>query len=177
MFGFSQVAGGTCAKEMYAYLPRLAELHAEEKSVYKSLVENTIESSVKSLGPEIILSKIRLQTLTGDIDHQVIWLLDVLKISTEQTSLSFFRDNILPLAIMCDKKSTKLERKNDETGAENYKSLYYKIWNLLPAFCHNPKDVKSNFQSIAEILGVALQDREDSNKCSEEFDNNFSGKK
>ncbi|KAF7994311.1 hypothetical protein HCN44_003401 [Aphidius gifuensis] len=156
-----QVIGRTCAPEMAQCLTSLADLHDCHNSKYSTCVENAIEAAVKSLGPELVLSKIPLKTPEGDFDNRRIWLLSVLSNAINESTLSYFRDAILPLAMMCDNKSIDLQDNNDQSRAHTYKTLYNKIWSLLLGFCNNPIDIKSNFKTIANILSLAITDKKD----------------
>lgn len=156
-----QVIGHTCAKEMATCLTILADLHDSHKSIYSAYVENAIEAAVKSLGPELVLSKLPLTTPKSDFDNRRIWLLSILSNAINKSTLSYFRDTILPLTIMCDNKLIEHQDKNDQSGAHTYKSLYKKIWSLLLGFCNSPNDIKSNFKTIANILGLAITDKKD----------------
>ncbi|KAK0081235.1 hypothetical protein PV325_012542 [Microctonus aethiopoides] len=156
-----QIAGATCQKDLSPILIDLADLRDSHKFTYNSEVEYAVGAAVKSMGPELVLAKIPLQTSADAIDLRRSWLLPVLKDCVNNASLSYFINSMLPLAVMCEKKCNELKEKNDGIGAHSYELLTSQIWALLPSFCNNPRDIKDSFKSIARILGTAISERKD----------------
>ncbi|XP_034940350.1 RRP12-like protein [Chelonus insularis] len=156
-----QITGLTCQDDLSPVLMELAELRDSYKFTYNSEVEYAVGAAVKSMGPEVVLGKIPLQTITDGIDLRRSWLLPVLKDCISKASLSYFINHMLPLATMCERKHKELKDKNDGIGAHSYELLTSQIWALLPSFCNNPSDIKDSFKSIARVLGMAISDRKD----------------
>ncbi|XP_046410406.1 RRP12-like protein [Neodiprion fabricii] len=156
-----QIAGKTCQDQLLEILVALAELRDSYKFSYNSEVEYAVGAAVQSMGPEIVLNTIPLQTSTDTIDLNRSWLLPTLKENIVQAPLSYFVKSLLPLATMCEQKSVTLKSVNDGIGSHSYQLLTSQIWALLPNFCNNPGDTKDSFKSIARILGIAISERKD----------------
>ncbi|XP_011315321.1 RRP12-like protein [Fopius arisanus] len=156
-----QTAGGCCHKELSPVLVELAELRDSYKFTYNSEVEYAVGAAVRAMGPELVLAKIPLQTGPEGIDLRRSWLLPVLKECVSGSSLGYFVSYMLPLAIMCERKSNELKSKNDGVGAHSHELLNSQIWALLPSFCNNPRDIKDSFKDLARILGMAISEKKE----------------
>ncbi|XP_024936269.1 RRP12-like protein [Cephus cinctus] len=154
-----QITGHFCKDELLDILTALAELRDSYKFIYNAEVEYAVGAAVRTMGPEIVLRTIPLQTGSDIIDLNRSWLLPVLKDCISNASLSYFIQSLLPLATMCERKSAALKANNDGIGAHSYELLTSQIWALLPSFCNNPTDIKDSFKSIARILGMAIAER------------------
>lgn len=155
------VTRDTCTEDILPILVELADLRDSHKFMYNSDVESAVGAAVRSLGPQLVLSRIPLQSSAGTFDLNRSWLLPVLKQYINESTLAYFRDSMLPIAIMCSKKSKELSEKQDGIGAHSYELLYYQIWALLPAFCNNPIDIKDNFKTLAQRLGQVIEHEKD----------------
>ncbi|KAF7995254.1 hypothetical protein HCN44_004726 [Aphidius gifuensis] len=151
------VTKDTCVNEMSQILIELADLRDTHKFTYNAAVENAVGAAVRSLGPSIVLTQIPLQKSENEFDLRRSWLLPVLKQNIRESTLDYFKNTMLPLAIMCQNVSKELLAKQDGIGSHSYGLLYYQIWSLLPSFCNDPTDIKINFKSIAQRLGKALE--------------------
>ncbi|XP_063989401.1 RRP12-like protein [Diachasmimorpha longicaudata] len=156
-----QTAGGTCQKELSPVLVELAELRDSYKFTYNSEVEYAVGAAVKAMGPELVLEKIPLQIGGEGIDLRRSWMLPVLKDCVSKSSLGYFVSHMLPLAIMCERKSKELKEQNDGVGSHSHELLTSQIWALLPAFCNDPRDVKESFKDLARILGMAISEKKE----------------
>ncbi|XP_015121144.1 RRP12-like protein [Diachasma alloeum] len=156
-----QTAGGTCHKELSPVLVELAELRDSYKFTYNSEVEYAVGAAVRAMGPELVLAKIPLQTGGEGVDLRRSWMLPVLKDCVSGSSLGYFVNHMLPLAVMCERKSKELKGKNDGVGAHSHELLNSQIWALLPSFCNNPRDVKESFKDLAKILGMAISEKKE----------------
>ncbi|KAK5645482.1 hypothetical protein RI129_006782 [Pyrocoelia pectoralis] len=151
-----EVGGKYGAKLMLGCLKHLAELRDSYKFSYNNELENAVGSAVKSMGPEVVLSVISLTKGNGDINIDRSWLLPVLKESIKMATLEFWIKSLLPLAMSCRQHSIQLTTQNEGINAHVYELLYIQLWSLLPNFCNSPTDIKTNFKSIAKVLGVRI---------------------
>ncbi|XP_048507370.1 RRP12-like protein isoform X2 [Athalia rosae] len=156
-----QVAGQTCKDQLLVILVELAELRDSYKFAYNSEVEFAVGSAIKSMGPEIVLNAIPLQTFDESIDLNRSWLLPTLKENVSQAPLAYFIKSLLPLANLCERKSAAQKAQNNESRSHTYELLTSQIWSLLPNFCNNPDDIRDSFKNIARILGTAISERKD----------------
>lgn len=74
------------------------------------------------------------------------WLLPVLKQNVKGSTLNYWVNNILPMAIFCHRQSVQLSERNDGIGAHSAELLYVQLWDLLHSFCNTPTDIKDSFK-------------------------------
>lgn len=67
--------------------------------------------------------------------------------------LSFFQENVLPLARHYDALSFK-----EQSRSSSRRSLVLGVWALFPCFCRNPTDLDSSLTKIAPLLVRAMND-------------------
>ncbi|XP_014218682.1 RRP12-like protein [Copidosoma floridanum] len=156
-----KIIGPICEAELMEILVKLRDLRDSYKFSYNSEIDYAVGAAVKSLGPERVLIAIPLQAPTGEVDLKRSWILPVLKDCTCSARLGYFINNLLPLAESCWQKFKLLKEKNDRIAAHSNELLCSQIWALLPSFCNNPPDIKTNFARIAKILGTAISERKD----------------
>ncbi|XP_012287618.1 RRP12-like protein isoform X2 [Orussus abietinus] len=156
-----QIAGKVCKDELLNILVGLADLRDSHRFTYNSEIEYAVGAAVMTMGPQVVLETIPLQTNPDSINLNRSWLLPVLKDCIKQASLSYFINTLLPLAVMCEKKSTGLMETNDGVGSHTYALLMSQIWALLPCFCNDADDIKDSFKNIARILGSAISEKKD----------------
>lgn len=156
-----EVAGRSCSDLLLGTLKNLAELRDSYKFSYNNELEHAVGAAIRSMGPEVVLGVIPLRKENGDLNMDRSWLLPVLKENIKSSTLSYFLNGILPLALYCQRKSLQQAQLNDGIGAHSSELLYLQLWNLLPCFCNNPTDIKDNFKSIAKILGVAISEKKE----------------
>lgn len=77
-------------------------------------------------------------------------MIPVLKENTQNASLGYFVNGVLPLAVFCQRKSNELTKMNDGIKAHSYELFYNQLWNLLPSFCNCPIDIKTSFKVSKE---------------------------
>lgn len=156
-----KVAGKHCSHLLLNCLKQLAELRDSYKFSYNNELENAVGAAIKSMGPDVVLNIISLKKNEDEINIDRSWLIPVLKENVQYSTLEYFVKSILPLAVMCQRKSVMLSSQNDGIGAHSYELLYVQLWNLLPSFCKHPTDVTVNFKSIAKVLGSAISERKE----------------
>lgn len=74
------------------------------------------------------------------------WLLPVLKENVRGSTLKYWFNDILPMAIACQRQSLRLAEANDGIGAHSSELLSLQLWSLLHSFCNSPTDIKDNFK-------------------------------
>ncbi|XP_050305349.1 RRP12-like protein [Anthonomus grandis grandis] len=156
-----EVAGANCSEMFGETLKSLAELRDSYKFSFNNELEYAVGAAIRSMGPEKVLNLIPLKNDSGDLNIDRSWLLPVLKENIKYSTLSFFRDGIFPLARYCQQRAAQLAQANNGIGAHSSELLYLQLWNLLPCFCNHPTDIKTEFKSMAKLLGMAISDRKE----------------
>lgn len=133
----------------------LGQMRDSYNFAYNSNVEYAIGAAIKTMGPQVVLSILPLRNDDDTINLKRSWLIPLLKDCVTSGTISFFKDVLLPIALICEKKS-----KEDVEG-KTYEFLIPQIWSILPSICNDASDVKDNFKSIARLLGMTISDRKD----------------
>ena len=76
----------------------MAELRDSYNFSYNREIDYAIGKAIQSLGPEVVLGVIQLQSTKGEIDIKRDWLLPILEEYTSHSTLEFFINHLLPLA-------------------------------------------------------------------------------
>nr|XP_033324952.1 RRP12-like protein [Megalopta genalis] len=150
-----QITGKTRCPKLIDVLKSLSDLRDCYNFASKNDAEYAIGAAIRSLGPDSVLNVIPLKLTNCDINLKRTWLLPLLKDCITEGSLSFFINTLLPLAEICETKST------GQTGGKSYEFLLIQIWAVLPSICHNATDVKDNFQNIAKLLGTTFTNKKE----------------
>lgn len=150
-----QITGKSKLRGLTDIVRSLGELRDSYNFAYSSDVEYAVGAAVRAMGPQIVLSILPLQVDGGAINLKRGWLIPLLKDCVTGGTISFFKDVLLPIALICEEKS--------KAGMEGktYEFLIPQIWSILPSICNDASDVKDNFKSIAKLLGMTLSDRKD----------------
>ncbi|XP_063236769.1 LOW QUALITY PROTEIN: RRP12-like protein [Bacillus rossius redtenbacheri] len=158
-----QVMGGTCQQLLLPCLRALAELRDSYKFSHASDVELAVGRAVRSMGPEAVLQAIPLEITGRETSYEFrrSWLLPVLRENVLGSSLQFYTQYFLPLAVTCRKRSAALAAQGDSVGAHSYDLLQAQLWALLPRFCDGARDVPQSFKGIAKVLGTAIAEHKD----------------
>ncbi|CAG9862008.1 unnamed protein product [Phyllotreta striolata] len=156
-----ETTGAHCGDLLLELLKGLAELRDSYKFSYNNELEHAVGAAVRSMGPEVVLRVISLKKPNGDLNIDRSWLLPVLKENIKFSTLDYFVNGILPIALFCHRRSSQLAQNNDGIGAHSSELLYLQLWNLLPCFCNHPTDIKDNFKTIAKIMGTAISDKKE----------------
>uniref|UniRef100_A0A6P7FHR4 RRP12-like protein n=1 Tax=Diabrotica virgifera virgifera TaxID=50390 RepID=A0A6P7FHR4_DIAVI len=156
-----EVTGANCSDMLLGLLTNLAELRDSYKFSYNNELEHAVGAAIRSMGPEVVLEVITLKKPNGDLNIDRSWLLPVLKENIKCSTLEYFVKGILPLALYCHRRSAQLAQNNDGIGAHSSELLYLQLWNLLPCFCSQPKDIKDSFKTVAKVMGTAISDKKE----------------
>lgn len=149
-----EVCGAFFGKELSVTLLELAKRY-DTQSALRIQIEHAIISAIRSMGPEVVLKSIPLTNTKGEVLLEKSWLLPLLREGAAGANFKFFKDNILALALDCNKKWHKYADEKQVSMSHTYELLCCQLWGLFPGFCKNPKD-PDNFKLIAPTLGNAL---------------------
>ncbi|GAB1867081.1 RRP12-like protein [Camponotus japonicus] len=150
-----QVIGKSKLQGLMDIIRSLGELRDSYNFAYNSDVEYAVGAAIRAMGPQIVLNILPLRIDDDTINLKRGWLIPLLKDCVTGGTISFFKNVLLPIALICEEKS--------KTGIEGktYEFLIPQIWSILPSICNNASDVKDNFKSIAKLLGMMISDRKD----------------
>ncbi len=164
-------AGEHCPDLLAAsFLPKLAERHAaaagDDGAIFlcnKTLaneIEYVVGCAVRRLGPENVLTVVD-HNITGDegdeLDLRRSWLLPVLRDNVGPgSSLAYFRDKLVPLAMKLWEKAEVFAERKDNVKYKTFHILALQLWSTLPGFCRGPVDMAATFNSKKNPLGKAM---------------------
>ncbi|XP_066585957.1 RRP12-like protein [Prorops nasuta] len=150
-----QVAGQTYHPRLIEFLKIMPNLRNVHNFAYISDVEYVIGAAIKTMGPETVLGYLPIKLDNETINLNRTWMLPLLKDCISGGSLSFFIEHLLPLSIICE------EKMKNPAESKRYELCIPQIWSILPSICNNANDVKENFPSIAQMLGMIISNKED----------------
>lgn len=150
-----EVTGRHFAEPLHEPLKAIAQRY-DEQDASRVQIEHTILAAIGSMGPEAVFKAIPLADQHGNIIIARSWLLPLLREAINQSTLEFFRENILPMAERCHGNWLKFQEAGDLPVAHTFELLYCQLWGLYPGFCRNPRDM-NRFGSVAKRLGDALE--------------------
>uniref|UniRef100_A0A7S4EQ48 RRP12 HEAT domain-containing protein n=1 Tax=Pseudo-nitzschia australis TaxID=44445 RepID=A0A7S4EQ48_9STRA len=138
-----------------------------DDSIDKNLqrqIEDALNSLIQGIGLEkfwnvIDFPKMCSKNSLKAVPNKYAWLIEVMKvsglvISDSQLHLSFFQEQVLPLARQFD----ALFVKGSTAGNAVFRSQVINLWTLFPVFCRAPVDLDDAFSKLAPILIKAMSD-------------------
>lgn len=144
----------------------LIDLRCDEK-IDKNLqreIEDTFISLIQGIGLAKFWTVIDFPKLCSKkslkaVPNQYSWMIEVMKtsglvISDNRLHLSFFHEQVLPLAREFD----ALYVKGSTAGNAVFRSQVINLWALFPVFCRAPVDLEDAFPKLAPILIKAMSD-------------------
>lgn len=126
-------------------------------------IDGALISLIQGIGLEqfwkiIDFPKLCKTSLKGT-PNQYSWIIDAMKVSglivsDNRLHLSFFQDEVLPLAREFDAIFVK-----GSTGTSICRSQVINLWNLFPVFCRMPADLDVALPKLAPIILKAMNDQ------------------
>ncbi|CAD5123292.1 DgyrCDS11650 [Dimorphilus gyrociliatus] len=163
MASLFEIFGKHCKNNISKCLQTLADLRESHKFSYKGELEKAFGMALRHIGPRSVLKAVPL-LIDGQNDNYEFprsWILPLMRDYVQETELSYFITDFLPLAAQLRKKAGEFAEENRMVEARTYDALQGQIWSLLPAFCTKPIDLKQSFGGIAKVLGISLNERPD----------------
>ncbi|CAJ0558409.1 unnamed protein product, partial [Mesorhabditis spiculigera] len=157
-----QIAGpALCADELVRTLRTLARLREEDGCSCKQEIDFAIGAAVRYIGVQHVVQVLPLQ-IDPDapvlpLDFRRSWLLPVFRVNIRNAPLEIFIKYFMPLATKLYRRLDSLEK----VTAKAYHIIQAQLWDLLPAFTGSASDFETGFPHIAQMLGVALNERKD----------------
>ncbi|GAA5939156.1 mRNA-binding protein RRP12 [Sporobolomyces koalae] len=140
----------------------LAKSREDSRFEWKKEADAVLDTVIKVLGPEVILSYLPLNLSPEDAaqsKHARAWLLPLLKPAITNTRLNHFRESFVPLSAQFFNKAE--EARNAEPPrameAKVWETLVGQTWALLPGYCEYPVDLAQSFDTefvslVANVL-------------------------
>jgi hypothetical protein len=144
----------------------LVDLRCDSKidSNLQRYIEDAFVSLIQGIGLEKFWNAVDFPELCSKkslkaVPNQYSWMIDVMKtsglvISDNRLHLSFFHEQVLPLAREFD----ALYVKGSTAGNAVFRSQVINLWALLPVFCRAPVDLDVAFPKLVPILVKAMSD-------------------
>lgn len=174
-----------CAKDIILKLADWMIVASGDAAYDTKNLQECIGSAVIAMGPEKLLALLPISLNTNDYSFTNSWLVPVLNKYICGSSLEFFMEHVVPLAVSFEQASCKVKK---SVIRERLLAYARECWGLLPAFCRCPSDVHKNAQALTTLLipflkedsfmleniSAALQELVNKNKKALASDN-FSG--
>ncbi|CUV07890.1 unnamed protein product [Cryptosporidium hominis] len=122
----------------------------KDLSNLKEELRRIVGSITRAFGPNLVLKKRPLSFDNVELaDHNFAiksnsWLLPLLRVHINRTELSFFIENLLPIALKLNKYCSKY-KDAEPNYARLYSILEEQVWALLPGFFDEPLDFIETF--------------------------------
>lgn len=148
------ICGKHFAAQLKEPLTVLGSIYDTESSM-RVQIEHVVAAAIESMGPEAVLDAIPLTESGGVMSLNRSWILPLLRESIKESTLEYFTNNILKLAVQCRQKWEKYSKDGNVPIAHTYELLCCQLWGLFPGFCRSPRDPQ-NLKYIAQLLGKVL---------------------
>lgn len=148
-----QIFGKLQLQELLDIVKSLGELRDSYNFAYNNDIEYAMGAAIRAMGPQAVLNVLPLQINNDTINLKRSWLIPLLKDSITGGTISFFKNVLLPIILLCEEKS------KESINGKTYEFLIPQIWSILPSICNDASDVKDNFQHIAKLLGLVISDK------------------
>lgn len=136
----------------------IGELRDNDSFNGKKEADVVLGNAIEAMGPDSVLRNLPLNLARPKAGQPGrAWLLPVLRDHVQNTSLTHFKTEFVPLS------ETMFQRVIDNASSEKtmeikiFETLVQQIWALLPGYCNLPLDLSTAFdQSFAEMLANLL---------------------
>lgn len=131
----------------------------DSNSSFRLQIEHSVLAAIPTMGPECVLKAIQLADGENSVavDLSRSWILPLLREAICESTFTYFVNNILAMAVECNKQYKKAKAENNVSRAHTFELLCSQLWGLFPGFCRKPKDMQ-NFRYVAKTLGIILKD-------------------
>jgi len=130
----------------------LAKSREDSRFEWKKEADSVLDTLIKVLGPQIILSYLPLNLSPEDAaqsKHARAWLLPLLKPAITNTRLGHFRESFVPLSAEFFNKAEEARMAEPPRAMEAkvWETLVGQTWSLLPGYCEYPVDLTQAFDT------------------------------
>ena len=136
----------------------IGELRGNESFNGKKEADVVLGSAIEAMGPDSVLQILPLNLAKPKPGQSGrAWLLPILRDHIQNTNLTHFRSEFVPLSETMFQKVMDNESSEKSMEIKIFETLVQQIWALLPGYCNLPLDLSAAFdQSFAEMLANLL---------------------
>ncbi|KAF3915003.1 hypothetical protein AA313_de0205727 [Arthrobotrys entomopaga] len=138
----------------------VGELRANEGFMGKKEADEVLVSAVRAMGPEDVLGVLPLNLLTSSPQNPGrAWMLPILRDGVQNTNLSHFKREFVPLfkSLFERIQSLSAGAKEKTMGVKVFETVVSQIWSVFPGYCDLPLDLEDGFDmEMAEVLANVL---------------------
>ncbi|KAJ1965545.1 pre-rRNA processing protein [Dipsacomyces acuminosporus] len=144
---------------MDALLLEISSMRMEPEFEFKSEADAVLGAAVRAVGPQAFLEVLPLNIDDKQRRDAVgrAWLLPLMKGHIRNAPLSYFIQELLPLADDLASKAYGFASQNRDIESKVYSALNQQVWALLGGFCNVPSDIIESFTGpFAERLASEM---------------------
>lgn len=136
----------------------VGELRGNNSFNGKKEADVVIGNAIETMGPESVLQILPLNLAKPKAGQPGrAWLLPVLRDHVQNTNLTHFRSEFVPLSEMMSQRVADNSNPEKTMETKIFETLVQQIWALLPGYCNLPLDLSTAFDhSFAETLAKKL---------------------
>ncbi|GAA5912876.1 hypothetical protein JCM5296_003893 [Sporobolomyces johnsonii] len=137
------------ASLMTKTLVLLGKMREDSRFEWKKEADAVLDSFIKVLGPEVVLSYLPLNLAPESSNPQKAraWLLPLLKPAITNDRLAHFRETFVPLSAGFFNKAEEARQGDRGMEAKVWETLVGQTWALLPGYCEYPTDLVAAFDT------------------------------
>ncbi|KAI8323111.1 NUC173-domain-containing protein, partial [Martensiomyces pterosporus] len=144
---------------MDGLLLEISNMRMEPDFEHKNEADAVLGAAVRAIGPQAFLEVLPLNLGAAQRKDAVgrAWLLPLMKGHIRNAPLSYFAQNLLPLADSLGAQSLQFVSQGREIESKVYSALSQQVWSLLGGFCNVPSDIVETFnEAFAERLASEM---------------------
>ncbi|EFQ99483.1 ribosomal RNA-processing protein 12 [Nannizzia gypsea CBS 118893] len=136
----------------------IGDLRANENFQGKKEAEKVLGAAINVMGPKAVLDIIPLNIVNQKAGQPGrVWLLPILRDHVANTSLAYFRSELVPLSEALYQRVMDYGEAEKTVEVKIFETLVQQTWACLPGFCELPLDMREAFdQPFAELLSNVL---------------------
>ncbi|KAK6360297.1 hypothetical protein TWF730_006444 [Orbilia blumenaviensis] len=138
----------------------IGELRANEGFNGKKEADEVLVAAVRAMGPEDVLRVLPLNLLNSSPTNPGrAWMLPILRDGVQNTNISHFKSEFIPLfkALFEKAQSLSASQKEKTMQTKIFETVISQIWGIWPGYCDLPLDLEESFDmGLAEVLANVL---------------------
>ncbi|KAK6528332.1 hypothetical protein TWF281_009575 [Arthrobotrys megalospora] len=138
----------------------IGELRANDGFNGKKEADEVLVAAVRAMGPEDVLRVLPLNLLdSSPTNPGRAWMLPILRDGVQNTNLSHFKSEFVPLfkALFEKAQSFSAQQKEKTMQTKIFETVISQIWNIWPGYCDLPLDLEESFDmGLAEVIANVL---------------------
>ncbi|KAF3110151.1 hypothetical protein TWF706_000887 [Orbilia oligospora] len=138
----------------------IGELRANDGFNGKKEADEVLIAAVRAMGPEDVLGVLPLNLLNSTPNNPGrAWMLPILRDGVQNTNISHFKSEFIPLfkALFEKAQSLSASQKEKTMQTKVFETVISQIWGIWPGYCDLPLDLEESFDmGLAEVLANVL---------------------